>query len=156
MVYLNKGFFKPMCIILSLTLLPLDIGCWGLTFYDFTIGRLLVSLIMLISYIAILIGIYLYSKKAKAEHLFFENDFLVVNYPNMKCAKIKACDIVKIEYYKILSIKAWCMLFNTVGPQCAYITYLYNGKEICNFIGYPDYNELKKLCADINVKLVVK
>ena len=52
--------------------------------------------------------------------------------------------------------KDWCMVYNSVLPQCAYITYIYEGKEICKHIGYPDYKEINEFCADLGIEFVIK
>lgn len=155
MIYLNTGLFKPILMIFSVLLLPLSFSCCILTFTDFRIELFFISLIMILLYFVIIIGGYKHSK-TKKNYLFIENDFIVINYYNLRCAKINVQDIKKIEYYKISSIKAWGMLFNCVCPQCAYITYIYDEKEVCEHIGYPDFNRISKLCDSIGVNFSIK
>ena len=48
-------------------------------------------------------------------------------YPNIGSGKgkinIEYDKIIRFEYYKITSIRAWLQLYNYVTPQCVYITY---------------------------------
>ena len=155
MIYLNEGSFKPSLILISIIVLPTSIASWILTFVDFRIELFIVSFLMLGCYFLFVWGIYKHSK-TKKYYLFVEDKAVVINYPNLNCFKVDMHDIIKIEYYKILSIRAWCMIFNCVFPQCAYITYLKNGKEICNHIGYPKFDKISKLCMDMGIELVVK
>ena len=160
MIYLNSGFFKPMFIILSISLLPLTVACWWLTLASFEIERFIVSLIMLLSYIAVIILTYRYSK-SKKNYISKETDNVLFIYSldffhNTKFLKLDICNIVKIEYYKISSIRGWCMLFNYLFPQCVFITYLSDGKEVCQHIGYPNFKEISKFCNDLKINFVVK
>ena len=65
MIYLNEGFFKPMFIFVSMLLLPISTACWILTFYDFRIELLIVTLIISLIYFISVVGIYIYSKTKK-------------------------------------------------------------------------------------------
>lgn len=158
MIFLNIGLFKPSCILTSVVILPITIASWVLVFANFKIGLFVVSLLMLLCYFAIVFWLYKYSKTEKY-YLFEEDNVLIINYPKVdgKCySQINVCSILKMEYYKISSAKSWCMLYNYVSPQCVYITYVVDGKEVCQHIGYPEFNKISKLCTDIGVPLLVK
>lgn len=158
MIYLNKGFFRPMLILVSAILLPILSALAILTVADFRVELLIWLTLMVAVYLLIAFGIYRYSR-IKKHYLSVEDGFLSINHPRnvgAHCRKIHVDSIVKIEYYKILSFRAWCMLYNYVCPQCAYITYLYDGKEICEHIGYPDLKELLRLCGKFNISLTIK
>ena len=157
MIYLNSGFFRPAIILASAILVPISIACWILFFDDFRMNAFIVSLFLTSVYFLVVFGIYKHSK-TKKYWLCVENNFIHINYPfcNGKCDKIDLNKIVKVEYYKISSIRAWCMLYSCVCPQCVYITYVDGGKEICRHIGYPDFNEIRKVCLSIGVDFFVK
>ena len=159
MIYLNTGFFKPAIILFSIIFLPMIIGCCVLTFFDFRLELLIISLIMVLGYMLFVFGIYKYSKTEKYFLAKQENDCIIINYPNVSrdnFLTLSCDDIVRIEYYKIMSVKAWWMLVSCVGPQCAYITYLCDNKEICKLIGYPDYNQISQLCRSLGIEFIVK
>ena len=158
MISLREGFFKPMLILLSIIFLPTSCASWILTLSNFRIAPLIVSLVFSLSFFATVFGVYKYSKSDK-EQLYSEEGVLVIIYPNVTTSprtEIEVNNIVKIEYYKISSFRAWCMLYNYVCPCSAFITYLLDGKEVCKHIGYPRYDKIKTLCSDIGVKFVIK
>ena len=160
MIYLNSGFFKPALIIFSVVLLPITIGCWWLTLASFEIERFIVSLIMLLSYVAVIILTYRYSKSKKYYLLAEENGILSIHYPNLPdktdCLKLNIHDVVNIEYYKISSIRGWFMLINYLCPQCVFINYISDDKKVCQHIGYPHFKEISKFCNDLKIEFVVK
>ena len=160
MIYLNKGAFKPMLILISIILLPLSISCLLLTIYDFRVQTFIISLAMLFVYFCTILGIYKHSKTSKYYLTLQDNTYMLINYPNvssnMQPLKLNYNEIIKMEYYKITSIKAWCLLICYVCPQCVYITYAQNGKEESRLIGYPKFEEIRALCADLGIDLIIK
>ena len=157
MIYLNEGFFKPMFIFVSMLLLPISTACWILTFYDFRIELLIVTLIISLIYFISVAGIYIYSK-TKKYFILIEDNAVIINYPIQNSIQHKICfdDIVKMEFYSLSSIRSWCMLYNYVVPGCAFITYKHNDTEICKHIGYPDFSKIRDACLKMNVSFVKK
>lgn len=155
MIYLSEGAFKPALIFISLIFLPMSVGCLVLTFVDFRVELLIVSLLMILSYSLIVFGIYKFSK-TKKYYLIKEDEYIVINYSNIDCLKIDVRNILEIEYYKISSVKAWFMLYNCIWPQCAFITYVNNEKKECKYIGNPNFDEIKRLCIDEGIALSIK
>ena len=121
MIHLNVGFFKPMLILLSIILLPITIALCVFCIFDFTIGRFFVVFIMFAIYILSVCGAYKVSKNKNFYLKTNENGCIEIEYPNIIDGElhleIMTNAIIKIEYYRISSFKAWCMLFNTVLPQ---------------------------------------
>ena len=99
-------------------------------------------------------AVYKYSKSNK-NYMIFDGEILIINYPNFQ-AKISIENIIEIEYYKISSFKAWCMIFNYVAPQCSYVKYVDEKDTVCKLIGYPDFNKIRNLCIEKNIKFLVK
>ena len=158
MIYLNQALFRPMCILLSIVFLPISIACWVITFLDFRIEVLIVSVCVFLFYIATLFVTYNYSKTIKY-FLCKKNDLIIIKYHSLNnngFFEIPICNIINIEYYRLSSIKGWCMLYNYVCPQCAYITYLNDEKEISLHIGYPTQNDIENLCKAVGIKLILK
>ena len=158
MIYLNKALFQPMFILLSIVFLPISIACFAITFLNFRIEVLIVSVSVFLFYIAILFVTYKCSKTIKY-FLCKKNDFIIIKYPSLNNSdvfEIPICNIINIEYYRLSSIKGWCMLYNYVCPQCAYITYLEDGKEISTHIGYPIQDDIRNLCRDVGIKFILK
>lgn len=151
MIYLNKGFFKPTAIIFSVILAPITIACLIISILDFTMGRMLVSLAFIAVYTLLIIFVYLYSKR-KDYYLLNDEELFIIKYPNVASnleeLKLKTEDILKIEYYKLSSLKAWCLLLSYISPGAVFITFRSGTKEECKLIGYPSFEEIEKLCAD--------
>ena len=159
MIYLNKGCFKPMLILMSVILLPISIACLFLTIYDFQVKLFVISLVMFFVYFCVILGLYKHSKSRKYYLTLQDNTYILINYPNisnMQTLELNCNEIIKMEYYKITSVKAWFMIFDYVGPQCVYITYAKNGKEESRLIGYPKFEEIRALCADLGIDLFIK
>ena len=160
MIYLNAGFLKPMVIILSVVVLPMFIACLLFTIANFELWLLAVSIVLLFVYFLSVFGVYKYSKTTKYYLVVQEDNSIAIKYPNLQsdtnCLILVPENIVKIEYYRLASIRAWCMLYNYVCPQCAYITYVDDGGEICKHIGYPDFKKIRQLGIDLDVRLVVR
>ena len=155
MFYTNEGIFKPMFILLSIIMLPLSICLWALTCMDFRVGLFIVSMVFLFGYFAAVLGIYKFSK-SKKEHLSLENDALLVKFGDENVLRVETKNIVKLEYYKISSLKSWFLLFNYVSPQCVYITYKSAEECIRVFVGYLKYSSVVKLCDSAKITLVIK
>lgn len=114
---------------------------------------------MLLIYALSVFGLYKLSKSKKYYLHLDENNIITIKYPNVNNTldlKIHVREIVKIEYYKISSIKSWCMLFNYVCPQCVYITYLSDGIEVCKHIGYPNFKMINEIFYNIGVTIIIK
>lgn len=160
MIYLNTGFFKPFCIFISIVCLPISIACLVLTIVDFRLEMLIVTLIFWLIYFLILWGAHKLSISKKYFLCTDENGCITIHYPNvlqgLHYLRLNKNEIVKMEYYKISSFRAWGMLYSCTCPQCVFITYVYNGVEEQSFIGYPNFNEIQKLCNSSNIELIVK
>lgn len=158
MIYLNKGFFAPVFLLISLIFVPLLTLCWVLTISEFDNAIFCVSLGVSFSYFLTSFGLWKYSK-SKKNYLYAEDNKLYINYPSLPTEslfQISTNQIIKLEYYKFSSIRAWGLIFNGIGPRSAFITYLESGKEVCKFIGYPKIDEIKTLCSEYEIKLVLK
>lgn len=160
MIYLNSGFFTPFCIFISVVFLPISSACLVLTIVDFRLEMLVVTLIFCLIYFSILLGTHKLSVSEKYFLCTDENGCITIHYPNvlqdLHHLRLNKSEIVKMEYYKISSLKAWGMLYSCICPQCVFVTYMYNGVEEKSFIGYPNFNEIRKFCDLLNVELVVK
>ncbi len=158
MIYLSKGFFRPVFSIFFTFLYALTIGCVALTICGFTIARLIVSILFCIASILGTIALYKASK-SKKHYLSKENDgSIVIKYPSgsEEMLTLAMSDIVSIEYYRILSLNAFLVLTSGMFPNCAYVNYSMDGKVERKFIGYPKFNELSELCRGLGIKIVLK
>ena len=157
MIYLNKAFFKPILILESILFLPLSTVFLIACILNFSIA-LLIGLGLLVSVYAIsTIFLYQYSNSHRY-WLTMEDDWLMISYPNImdNSTELRICkkDIVKIEYYRLFSVRSWLMLHNYVCPQCAFITFVHDDKKYHKLCGYPDYKELKALCEKEGIAIV--
>ena len=155
MIFLNAGILKPELVFTSIISFPIIALSLIATFLDFQIKFLVTSLSIVILYSAIVFFIYKASK-SKKYYIYLEGDFLIINYINMHCSKINIGNISKVEYYKMSSVKNWILLHSYVLPQCVFITYQNDGVEVCDNLGYPQLNEIKKLCTDAGINFVIK
>ena len=159
MIYLNSGFFKPLFVLVSFLTLPLIVAIWGLFLLEDKIEVLVVAIIFSLCYFLCVLGIYRHSKMQKYILVVQDNSSLSIKYPNIQknnTLELSIDQIINIEYYKITSIKAWCMLYNCIAPQCAFLTYETNQERKSAFIGYPDIKQLQELCDTYNIRLVIK
>ena len=159
MIYLKFGLFRSLSILFSVIVLPITIGCIILTVVDFRVELLVVSLLLFFGYFGAIFAAYKLSQ-SKNYYLTAEKDYLHIKYPNLNgnigYLEIAINTVEKFEYYKITSVRAWCMLFNSVAPQCTYATYILEGKRNCVLIGYPSIKQLRKLCEETKIKLIVR
>jgi hypothetical protein len=158
MVNLSAGFFKPFVIILSIIILPGALGCCVLAFLDFRAELVVISAVLCIIYIASVFLTYRLSRK-KEYYLSFADGALEICYPNIDkrgVLRLEADEVVKLEYYKLSSLKAWCMLHNCICPQCVFITYIKNGIQLCKHIGYARLESIEGFCRDADIALFVK
>ena len=159
MVYLNAGFFKPMVILIGVIFLPINIACNLLYCFDHRTELLIVSTVLFLLFVATVIGVHKHSK-SKRYFLSVNDNSVTIKYPNvcsdMQELVLNCTQIIKIEYYRLSSIRGWCLLVNYVLPQCVYMTYMQEGKECRKLIGYADYHQMRDVCHMMNITFVLK
>lgn len=159
MIYLNKGSFVPKVILISIIFAPITIACTLSFLGDFQLPIFMFFLTSLVFYCVGILLAYINSKSKKYAIQEAEGK-VIINYPNLYRGSqelvINHDSIVKMEYYRLFSIRSWCMMYNYVLPQCLYLTYICDGKCICNHIGYPDYREICNLCRTLDIELTIK
>jgi len=159
MVYLNKGSFVPIVIMISVIFAPITIACTLSFLMDFQLPILTLFLTSFVFYCVSALLAYI-SSASKRYAIQIIAGKIMINYPNL-CRDsrelVLAPDaIVKMEYYKLSSIHAWCMLHNYILPRCVFLTYVCDGKQVCKHIGYPDYDEICNLCHALDIELTIK
>ncbi len=157
MIYLNSAQFKPLAILLSIVFFPIIFGGAILCFSSFNFLHLIVAVALVFVYFISIFGGYKYSK-TKMYYLIFNDNKFEINYPNVGTKgylSVDVKDVVKLDYYKINSLRSWLMLHSYVLPCCVYITYNDENKEICKLIGYMNYNQIKDLSVLYNITLEV-
>ena len=159
MVFLNRGYFYPMLIILSLVFLPMiALGILWL-FYAEDFMPLVAITVVSIIYFSLLIMARKISKSSKY-YLICHEDCLEINYPNLAKKnelhfQIQNTDILQFDYCKLFSMKAWLLIPVFDLPQCVFMTYMENNTNVCKLIGYMEYADIQKLAQKANVGLVV-
>lgn len=160
MIFLNKKQMLPLLIALSILLLPvilLLLTCFLLhKEMRFFFVLVLFSLLYVVGFVVIL-----KISLSKKEYLIIENDRLDL-YCNNKYSKKNAGvwklyynKIIRIDYYRITSIKGWFCVFGGVAPKCVFITIENQyGFEEAVFIGYLDLKEVKQIASIANTELV--
>lgn len=159
MIYLNKGFFKPMFILISTIILPVLIALLATNIKSFQFSSFFILGVLILGYLLLVLKIYQYSMSKRNYLIVKEQTLLMIKYPNISAnddfLSLNLVDIIKIEYYRMSSIKSWGMLYNYVCPRCAYITYLYQGNLMVRHLGYPLLSDIRDLCKNFNITLIV-
>lgn len=159
MIFLNRGYFRPMLIILSLVFLPIiALGVLWLVQAE-TFMPLIGIAIVAIIYFSLLLIVKKISKSTKY-YLMSNPDYIEIKYPNLAKNNnldfsIPNTDIIQFDYCKLASIKAWLLIPVYDLPQCVFMTYMENGTKVCKLIGYMGYGDVQELAQRIKVKLVV-
>ena len=158
MYYLEQKQFKPAMVLFGLLFIPILIGINIANVVFFRVELLIVSLVVLIVYLSIILFFWRLSKR-KEHYLLINKNGVEILFHDSISGKIKVElsfeQIIKIEYYRINSIRSWFMLYSYVFPKCVYITYKIGGEEQTKFIGYMDLKDIKQIANDKNIKLIV-
>jgi len=159
MYNLSEKQFKPAIIFLSIIFCPLFLGVLVVLSCNFDIMILSIFLILLLIYV-LLILFYKKISNNKNHYLIIYDSKMIINYPNINKIKhvldINYENIIKLEYYKITSITSWFQLLNGVLPKCIFITYIKDGKEVCELMGHMELKDIKKIANDKKIKLIIK
>lgn len=119
MIDLEKGMFKPLFIIMSIPLLPSNIGSLILLFIDLAKGKLritplIVTIVLILTYIIISVILFKISHKKnrlmKPKIKWFE----IYTYKSGKLEDTRIIEYKEIEYmiyYRMNSVKNWICLF---------------------------------------------
>ena len=154
MIYLNSGAFKPVVIFLSAIFLLF----FGIpTIVLKSVEMLICFFVTLFLHLGVIFMLYK-EAKSKKNYLLLKDDHVIIKYPNINkkgYEEIPISNIVAIEYYKLWSIKFLLILLHRI-PQSAYVIYKSADCEIRKFIGYPNYDEIKKICFEVNISFLVK
>ncbi len=158
MINLSRAQFKPAVILLSVLFVPLMLAAFVLCLLDYTFDIFMLFVCLTVCYTTIIIIMSKVLKRSKYCLVLFDA-YLEATYPNLgkRCGRIqvKYEDIVRLEYYKISSLKSWLLLFNYVVPQSVFITYKCNNEIITELLGYMQYEEIKKLTAEKGIALKI-
>ncbi len=159
MFYLSKNQFKPLAVLSSIGLVPLIVGFSYCAWNDFKMEIFIVLLFLLCLYCFIIILSYKISQ-TKKYYALTNNEQLEIHYPNVgirneDVIRVNVEQVVKLEYYRMTSIKSWFLLVNAIVPQCTFITYVEGGREFCGLIGYPSYDDVKKLADECGITMKV-
>lgn len=158
MISLSSAQFKPMAILISVAFLPFIIFGSIFALLQRNIGAMIVFMSLSCVYVLCLV-ICRKCTKSEKNYLMLCERYLEIVYPNIGSGKgklsIEYDKMIRFEYYKITSIRAWLQLYSYVTPQCAYITYTDDETEKCELMGYMDLDDIKKISAEYGVALKV-
>lgn len=160
MIYLSKGFFLPVFLLVSIPLLPITVIEIVFLIKTFQLEFLFGTLISTFLYALITFIIYKVSQ-SKKHYLSIDNQKrMTIKYPNLAKDNdawcINCSDALRVEYYKILSIRSLLLLDSFMVPRACFIVCVLDGKEVCKHIGYPPYAQIKQLCKENNIPFVKK
>ena len=159
MVYLNKGLFAPQIMLMSILFVPITIVCTLSFLGEFQLPLFILFLVCLAFSCVWTLLAFKSSKSRKYTMQVIEGN-IIINFPNLNRESqdlvLNHDSIVRMEYYRLFSMRGWCMLHNYVLPQCLYLIYVCNGKEICKHIGYPDFQDIQDFCQALDIELIIK
>ena len=159
MYYLNEKEFKPLFVFLTVIFAPPIIALSVVLFWGFNTYILVVLLFLSLIYVLFLLFARKNSQK-KDNYLVVQNGLLEIHFPNIAegegVLNIETCDVIKIVYYKITSLRGWVQLLGYVSPKCAYITYKKGDKTICELFGFFDLKDIESITSKNNIILEVR
>ena len=159
MIYLYKGLFRPLACFWSVLALLVSAASLCLYFVKDEIIGLVCCVVILFIHGMSLTGYYFISR-TKQYWMEQRPECIAIYYPNvLKNREPLTLDynqLVKIEYYKMTSIRAWLLLANRIYPQCVFVTYRSGDAEIRKLIGYPAYEEIAELCKKHGIPLEMR
>lgn len=169
MIDLEKWMFKPLFIIMSIPLLPSNIGSLILLFIDMAKGKLritplIVTIALILTYIIISVILFKISHKKnrlmKPKIKWFE----IYTYKSGKLEDTRIIEYKEIEYmiyYRMNSVKNWiCSFFGGPIPKTARIVYnnlVYrNNMKVEEDLGYMELEDIKKIAKERRIKLIIE
>lgn len=158
MYYLEEKQFKPAIIMFSILFIPIIVAVTIAISFSYQIELLVILFVVILVYLTLTFIIWRISAR-KTYYLQVNKETINICYPNINNENCKLellyKEIKKIDYYKITSLAGWMMLFNYAFPKCVFITYVKNGKEKTDFIGYLDLYDIKQIANNNQIQLVV-
>ncbi len=159
-VYLNRTFFKPALMILSVIF-----GFFFLVFLILTIAAFHIIILLLLLGVTIAYGVlvflaYLLSKSEKF-YLQEQEEGIEIKYPTINfergLARIPYKALISFEFYPIKSKNAWIHFFTYgVVPDCVYITYIDRyGRQVTELTGYITQSDAEALAQRYNMQFIV-
>lgn len=157
MIYLNRGYFYPMLIFLSILLLPIIV--MGFLFF-LTTDSLMSILGIVVVAIIYFILVWMVKKVSTSDkyYLISSSRQLEIHYPNITKNHMLVIEnekVIQFDYCRLYSIKSWFLIPVYDMPQCVFITFMDNGVKACKLIGYMSYSEMQALAQETNIKLIV-
>ena len=161
--YTNSGYFKPFAIFISVIYAPMLILATGCLVVD--LGFWFIYLTVILAYIVLMVAILIFSDQKK-EYIRINDSELFINHSGFcvdsngviesyKELTVASDDIIKIEYYRLSSFKAWISIVNCILPQCVFVTFKYKGREVYTNVGYLNRNEIESLCKEQKINLIM-
>ena len=155
MYYLEQKQLTPALTLLSFLFIPCIIGLTLLNIISFKLGLLILLLIISGIYLT-LIFVFLKLCKKQNHYLLIEKDRVEIAFLDFTDGEnkieLKFDQILKLEYYRINSIRGWLMLFSYILPKCVYITFILEDKVQKKFIGYMDIDDVEKISNTIGIQ----
>jgi hypothetical protein len=134
-------FFGPYCV-----------ACIIGTILDFTITMLIVTLCLVLVYAVVVFIIWKVDNREKRLLIIKEDSFVVGDF------ELRFDEIIRIDYYRITSIKVWCLMSIDMEflQNEVYLVQINKwGNEFPVLIGCLDYKDAKEIAKKTNTKLKV-
>lgn len=157
MIYLNRGYFYPMLIFLSILSLPIIV--MGFLWFFTTDSLMSTSGIVVVAIIYfILVWIVKKVSTSDKHYLISSSRQLEIHYPNITKNHMLVIEnekVIQFDYCRLASIKAWFSIPVYDIPQCVFITFMDDGVKVSKLIGYMSYSDMQALAQETNIKLIV-
>ena len=160
MIYLNDKFFKPALLVLSAIFGLATLIFLLLMIFSFH-WLLLVILAVLLGAYGVLVWLAYMVSKSKKRFLRVREGNLEVKYPTVNygrgVVRIPLQSIIEFEFYGLQSTETWKKFFECgAPPDCFYVKY-YNkyDREVCELIGYPDFDQMLGLADGYGIPLML-
>ena len=160
MLYLNKEFFKPALIILSIA--------FGLLLTLFLVLMIVVFhfLLLILFFVAAAVygGLVFFAwkvSKSQKYYLTAGEGFLDVCYPTINYGRgkmrIPYKAIIEFQYFPLNSFQSWKNLVEySVPPECIYIKYVTpHGQVVTELLGYVKYEDIKSMADQLKLEVVI-
>ena len=148
MYFLNRGYFYPMLILLSIMFWPIIVMALLCLFSAGNLASIIATVLVTFSYFALIWLVYKVSKSTQY-YLICSSSQLKICYPNLaknsSTLVIENEKVIQFEYFRLFSIKAWFLIPFYDLPQCVFMRFMQEDVEVCKQIGYMSYADILAL-----------
>ena len=143
---LNSAAFMPLCLLISIPVLPCLIGTMVLLLMEFKTSIFIAFLAVLVFYMLFILIAYISSKRPK-DYLILGKDHLIIKSQSINDyneTKVLYHSIIRFEYYRMFSFQGWLNIFNGIAPHGVFIVYSNNVTELVGYLSPKHIDQISK------------